>query len=100
MTPEEAINHGKEQLEIFGGEHGEFIEIAIKALEHTMWIPVSERLPEEVGVYLVSMNRLGYPQREVDGFVCGRWERYGNDVIAWCKIPEPYKEGEDESDSV
>lgn len=65
----------------------------LKALEQEpSWIPISERLPEEAGVYLVSMNRLGYPQREVDGFVCGRWERFGNDVIAWCKIPEPYKE--------
>ena len=33
MTIDEAIKHGKEQLEIFGGEHREFIEIAIKALE-------------------------------------------------------------------
>lgn len=33
MTREEAIEHAKEQLEIFGGEHREFIELAIKALE-------------------------------------------------------------------
>ena len=34
MTIEEAINHGKEQLEeIFDEEHREFIELAIKALE-------------------------------------------------------------------
>ena len=33
MTNEEAINHGKEQLEIFGGEHKEFIKVAIKVLE-------------------------------------------------------------------
>ena len=33
MTPQEAINHGKEQLEIFGGEHKEFIKVAIEALE-------------------------------------------------------------------
>ena len=33
MTREQAIEHGKEQLEIFGGEHKEFIELAIKALE-------------------------------------------------------------------
>jgi hypothetical protein len=33
MTREEAIDHGKEQLEIFGGEHREFIEMSIKALE-------------------------------------------------------------------
>ena len=29
MTIDEAIEHGKEQLAIFGGEHKEFIEIAI-----------------------------------------------------------------------
>ena len=33
MTREEAIKHGREQLVIFGGEHREFIEMAIKALE-------------------------------------------------------------------
>lgn len=78
------------------GEQKEALDTAIKALEQTRWIPCSERLPEEPGIYLVSMYRLGYPQREVDGFVCGRWERFGNDVIAWCKIPEPYKaESED-----
>lgn len=73
------------------GEH----RLILDLLEQTEWIPCSERLPEEPGVYLVSMYRLGYPQREVDGFVCGRWERFGNDVIAWCKIPEPYTESEE-----
>lgn len=38
MTREEAIKHGKEQLEIFGGEHREFIEMAIKALEQEPFI--------------------------------------------------------------
>jgi hypothetical protein len=33
MTREQAIEHGKSQLEIFGGEHREFIKLAIKALE-------------------------------------------------------------------
>lgn len=33
MTREEAIAHGKEQLEVFGGEHAEFIKLAIEALE-------------------------------------------------------------------
>lgn len=29
MTIDKAINHGEEQLEIFGGDHKEFIETAI-----------------------------------------------------------------------
>ena len=33
MTIEEGITHGKEQLEIFGGEYAEFIKMAIHALE-------------------------------------------------------------------
>lgn len=32
MTNSEAIEHGKEQLEIFGGRHAEFIRMAIEAL--------------------------------------------------------------------
>lgn len=33
MTLDEAITHGEEQLEIFGGEHAAFINMAIRALE-------------------------------------------------------------------
>jgi uncharacterized Fe-S radical SAM superfamily protein PflX len=32
MTIEQAIKHGKEQLEIFGGEHKEFIETSIEVM--------------------------------------------------------------------
>ena len=98
MTNEEARKIIKQFRDRQGNSSDdiEAFDMAIKALEQTSWIPVSERVPEEAGVYLVSMYRLGYPQREVDGFVCGRWERFGNDVIAWCEIPEPYKESEDE----
>lgn len=33
MTIDEAITHGEEQLEVFGGEHAEFINMAIRALK-------------------------------------------------------------------
>ena len=33
MTIDEAIAHGKEQLEVFSGEHAEFIKMAIHSLE-------------------------------------------------------------------
>lgn len=32
MSIDEAIEHGKEQLDIFGGEHKEFIETAIDTM--------------------------------------------------------------------
>lgn len=39
MTRDEAIAYGKEQLEVFGGLHKEFIQIAIASLErkHGEW---------------------------------------------------------------
>ena len=44
MSIKEAIKHGKEQLEIFGGEHKEFIECAIDAMEKYQQI---ERIIQE-----------------------------------------------------
>ena len=32
MTIDKAIEHGKEQLEIFGGEHNEFIQTAVETM--------------------------------------------------------------------
>ena len=32
MTREQAIEHGKSQLEVFGGEHREFIKLAIETM--------------------------------------------------------------------
>ena len=54
MTNEEAINHGKEQLEIFGGEHKEFIEVAIKAIEkvETYEKMMDELLEPKYGDYI------------------------------------------------
>lgn len=33
MTTEEAIKHGKDQLEIFGGTHKEFIKCALDSIQ-------------------------------------------------------------------
>ena len=41
MTREEAIAHGEEQLDIFGGEHAEFIKMAISALKQQPICPSS-----------------------------------------------------------
>ena len=102
MTPQEAINHGKEQLEIFGGEHKEFIELAVKALEQTRWIPCSERLPEEDGDYLMTTKWIGsysgdvYIETHVAYYRKKSKEWDCVDIIAWMPLPQPYKaESED-----
>ena len=86
------------------------------------WIPVSERLPEEDGEYLVTVKPTFKNMRNyirhcdfarnlylVDEYdfvdkkgVAGFYKydsEYGyyemTEVIAWCELPEPYKEGEE-----
>lgn len=87
---------------------------AIEAYKRTRWIPVTEKLPEEFGQYLVSSD--GYVLAlEYGSPVAERWEgtdmvfedgsAFGEDwgsgdgcemdnlekVDAWMPLPEPYK---------
>ena len=58
------------------------------------WIPCAERLPETNDIYLVSMHSYGLPTRDIDGYIQQtdkKWEVYGNKVIAWMPLPQPYK---------
>lgn len=73
------------------------------------WIPCSERLPNENGDYLVTLENgvvkiLGYSttQRTTypkgfyhieDGF---SWRQVQNPVVAWMPLPEPWKGADDE----
>lgn len=59
MTRDEAIKHGKEQLEVFGGEHKEFIRMAIRSLE--AWGNCRQALEEyEEYVFHNSDNKSAY----------------------------------------
>lgn len=75
------------------------IHAGISALEQQLnggWIPVSERLPEKGGWYLVTTEEM-----KVDlahWFFGEGWKRGHNSnskVIAWQPIPGPYKEDKD-----
>ena len=73
------------------------------------WIPCSERLPNENGDYLVTLENgvvkiLGYSttQRTTypkgfyhieDGF---SWRQVQNPVVAWMPLPKPWKGADDE----
>jgi Protein of unknown function (DUF551). len=78
----------------------------------TEWIPVSERLPEDIGgEYLVNIEYKGeyegidIAEYQIGGYMDGLWitsndwiegpaERWH--VTAWMPLPQPYKESEDE----
>ena len=72
------------------------------------WIPVSERLPEEDGCYMVTM-KIPFYEAGAYGYITGtayyiscaiKWYDANGEVIAWMPLPEPYKEAENEQDSV
>ena len=59
-----------------------------------MWVPCSERLPENGGTVLVT----DWGETDVGRRFDGRWlDCDGNklkDVSAWMPLPEPYEDGE------
>ena len=71
---------------------------------HGEWIPCSERLPEEIGDYLVTDYRGNVYCSSFDyilGEKCFNYEDDGypvedDTIVAWMPLPEPYrKEGEE-----
>lgn len=67
MSIDEAIEHGKEQLEIFGGEHKEFIETSIDIMHKYQKIQqIYERFQKD-GAYYHHMTWLDVMEVLEDG---------------------------------
>lgn len=76
------------------------LQMAITALQNQpVWIPVSERLPED-GTYITTFDGELVGQKEPFtgpcGFEDGKWDE-DDCVIAWMPLPEPYRESEVEN---
>lgn len=65
------------------------------------WIPCSERLPEETGLYLITFKAYGggyavtllYYEKPKKYWTRENIYQFGNDeVVAWMPLPKPYKE--------
>lgn len=98
-----------------GDGNYEYCDIAykdeIEALPSAQaWIPVSERLPEEYGKYLVTMKsglvkEATYKPKRIyvnfrEGwsacYADGLFYHDDSEIVAWMPLPEPYKEDKDE----
>ncbi len=58
------------------------------------WIPVTERLPEKDGMFLVSISPSSRLEKRVDTDFyspLGVWQIFGKFVTAWMPLPEPYR---------
>ena len=61
-------------------------------IDYTRWIPCAERLPEDDGWYLCTIQKeTEIKVAEMRFFEDTKWKAYGWDVIAWMNEPQPYK---------
>lgn len=71
----------------------------IAAQQGQQWIPVSERLPETDGYYLVTIKTFGWNGEQYEDVDIARYERKNgwlkaDKCTAWTPLPKPYYGGE------
>ena len=110
MTREEAIQVLRHIIQVadtsdcgikeIDGIDEEALDMAIKALEQEpKWIPVSERLPENLNQEVLISLEWGI---DIGRYSDGEWHsewiyRYDDgNVLAWMPLPEPYEPQESE----
>jgi hypothetical protein len=104
MKREEAIKMLKQLVNMLSDDFGdselceEALQMAITALQNQpVWIPVSERLPEESLNSVIGWdtyrNRCCFVQYLGGRFVLGD-DIDSVNVTAWMPLPEPYRESE------
>lgn len=81
MTREEALQHFKEQLDIFGGEHAEAIKVAIEALKAP---PISQRSMYQAGYRQGREEALEREQSEDLISRAEAIEALGEEPPVWC----------------
>ena len=67
---------------------------ALEKQEQDRWIPVTERLPEKEGCYLVTVKNDHERRYSKTAWYCGDGWFARQDIIAWRLTPEPYTEEE------
>lgn len=111
---EDCISRQEVEYLISGGkyvdeDYEQFIDRLLKKLENLppvtptqRWIPISERLPDEIGTYLVTLeykeHGIGVKTLWYYGKQMGWDLRVADVVIAWKPLPQPYEIREEKDD--
>ena len=67
----------------------EAFDLAFKAIEQTRWIPISERLPEEQQIVIITIGKLG--ESSVTTCLYSKGSIFWDELVtAWMPLPEPY----------
>lgn len=100
---EDAISNLKNQTMRFaeGTEPDLALQMAIKALEDSRWIPVTERLPEEYASYYTTIQYKESKARDVAVLCYSPEDKVwleiwglGCEVVAWMPLPKEWEGGD------
>lgn len=96
MTQEEEIEELFESLQKANKTNETLIKLLKKSRKG--WIPVSKRLPEGIGTYLVTIEYKEHGRYATTLWYHGKeigWDSCCTDeIVAWMPLPEPYAEKE------
>lgn len=93
----EECTASEDAVSYVNGEDAGTLKAAIEALEkqeQDRWIPVTERLPEKEGCYLVTIKYDHERRYSKTAWYSGDGWITRQDIIAWRPLPEPYTEEE------
>lgn len=87
--------HSEIERTISYAEHDTLINVEffvddLKEKYNNGWIPCSERLPDELGRYIVTLKD-GRSLEAIYDNISKRFIMYEYEVVAWMPMPQPYK---------
>lgn len=88
----DAIEELSREYESIAASLNESVEL-VRKLQQPRWIPVSERLPEDSGDYLVH-DSCGNIFQNFFGTVVKRWSARDGMITHWMPLPDPPEEEE------
>lgn len=99
MTNKEVREVLQEQIDKYGQEYDEkgieALNVVIKVLEQTRWIPCSERMPD-INIHVLAQFVMGGMAECYYAHnwwhIVGGFRISGDEVIAWMPLPQPYRE--------